>query len=136
MGAQLGAYAAASHGWFFWTYKDQAEHWDLGTCFERKWLLPGLQCDKHCGVKAMVSAPTLPRLEAPGPFPACYGEEWFSRLPKRSKHAASEDALKEAQLMAEAAGRSANEALECLAFFRGNNEKAMARLLLLNAADE
>ncbi|CAK0901510.1 unnamed protein product [Prorocentrum cordatum] len=29
--AQVDAYAAASHGWFFWTYSDQSDHWDFRT---------------------------------------------------------------------------------------------------------
>lgn len=39
---QLEAYAQASHGWFFWNWRDcprQQAGWDAQKCFERQWLL-------------------------------------------------------------------------------------------------
>jgi len=39
--AQLEAYAQASHGWFFWNWRDspnQHPGWDVQTCVERQWL--------------------------------------------------------------------------------------------------
>mmetsp|Transcript_104536 Transcript_104536/g.292903 ORF Transcript_104536/g.292903 Transcript_104536/m.292903 type:complete len:382 (-) Transcript_104536:514-1659(-) len=39
--AQLAAYAEASHGWFFWNWRDcprQHDGWDVQKCFERRWL--------------------------------------------------------------------------------------------------
>lgn len=39
--AQLEAYGQASHGWFFWNWRDcprQHAGWDAQVCFERRWL--------------------------------------------------------------------------------------------------
>jgi len=39
--AQLEAYGQASHGWFFWNWRDcprQHDGWDVQKCFERRWL--------------------------------------------------------------------------------------------------
>jgi glucan 1,3-beta-glucosidase len=39
--AQLEAYSQASHGWFFWTWKDlqkQQPGWDMQKCIARRWL--------------------------------------------------------------------------------------------------
>lgn len=39
--AQLDAYSQASHGWFFWTWRDsplQQPGWDLRKCLARRWL--------------------------------------------------------------------------------------------------
>lgn len=39
--AQLEAYSQASHGWFFWNWRDgpaQDPGWDVRTCVERGWL--------------------------------------------------------------------------------------------------
>lgn len=39
--AQLDAYSQASHGWFFWTWRDsplQQPGWDLRKCLTRSWL--------------------------------------------------------------------------------------------------
>jgi len=37
--AQLESYRQASHGWFFWNWRDSPEHsvWDLRRCIERRW---------------------------------------------------------------------------------------------------
>jgi glucan 1,3-beta-glucosidase len=40
--AQLDAYSQASHGWFFWNWRDSPlEHagWDMIQCYQRKWLV-------------------------------------------------------------------------------------------------
>jgi len=41
--AQLEAYSQASHGWFFWNWRDGPQHpgWDAGRCLERGWLQLG-----------------------------------------------------------------------------------------------
>lgn len=39
--AQLEAYSQASHGWFFWNWRDRQKEqpeWDLRTCVDRRWL--------------------------------------------------------------------------------------------------
>mmetsp|Transcript_99032 Transcript_99032/g.266086 ORF Transcript_99032/g.266086 Transcript_99032/m.266086 type:complete len:415 (-) Transcript_99032:64-1308(-) len=39
--AQLEAYGQASHGWFFWTWRDSPQQhpgWDCRVCFQRGWL--------------------------------------------------------------------------------------------------
>lgn len=39
--AQLDAYSHASHGWFFWNWRDHPDQhpaWDLQKCVERHWL--------------------------------------------------------------------------------------------------
>lgn len=39
--AQLDAYSQASHGWFFWTWRDsplQHPGWDLRKCLTRRWM--------------------------------------------------------------------------------------------------
>mmetsp|Transcript_41742 Transcript_41742/g.78066 ORF Transcript_41742/g.78066 Transcript_41742/m.78066 type:complete len:642 (+) Transcript_41742:3-1928(+) len=39
--AQLEAYSQASHGWFFWNWRDcpqQQPEWDMRTCVDRRWL--------------------------------------------------------------------------------------------------
>lgn len=39
--AQMEAYSQASHGWFFWNWRDsphQHAGWDAQKCFERQWL--------------------------------------------------------------------------------------------------
>ncbi|CAK9066131.1 3-beta-glucanase 1) (Exo-1 [Durusdinium trenchii] len=40
--AQLDAYGHASHGWFFWNWRDSPEHhgWDAKMCLQRHWLSP------------------------------------------------------------------------------------------------
>jgi len=38
---QLEAYSQASHGWFFWNWRDSPQQhpaWDVGKCIERQWL--------------------------------------------------------------------------------------------------
>jgi len=40
--AQLQAYSHASHGWFFWNWRDSPQHhpgWDAQTCLQRRWLI-------------------------------------------------------------------------------------------------
>lgn len=38
--AQLQAYSHASHGWFFWNWRDSEHHpgWDAQMCLQRRWL--------------------------------------------------------------------------------------------------
>lgn len=43
--AQLEAYSHASHGWFFWNWRDSLRPgadpgWDLQQCLSRRWLDP------------------------------------------------------------------------------------------------
>jgi hypothetical protein len=53
--AQLDAYNQASHGWFFWTWRDSPlgqPGWDLRKCLTRHWLtrnqLMGKACTASC----------------------------------------------------------------------------------------
>lgn len=47
--AQLDAYNQASHGWFFWNWRDSPKQpgWDLGNCIERRWLSHGQLCTNN-----------------------------------------------------------------------------------------
>jgi len=38
--AQLDSYNHASHGWFFWNWKDHNPVWDFQKCMERQWMAP------------------------------------------------------------------------------------------------
>eukprot|EP00927_Polykrikos_kofoidii_P039221 TRINITY_DN33650_c0_g1_i1.p1 TRINITY_DN33650_c0_g1~~TRINITY_DN33650_c0_g1_i1.p1 ORF type:complete len:737 (+),score=144.49 TRINITY_DN33650_c0_g1_i1:108-2318(+) len=103
--AQLHAYAFASHGWFFWTYSDQMDHWDLGTCCDNGWLTDVATSDVN---------DFPPRASPPGKFPHCYGAGEFSGLPEkppdRLDAQALEDFVARAISLAEATGRSRSEA--------------------------
>lgn len=45
---QLAAYEAASHGWFFWTWKDAPHYpeWDFQECVKLRWLVSPVSVDK------------------------------------------------------------------------------------------
>jgi glucan 1,3-beta-glucosidase len=53
--AQLEAYNQASHGWFFWTWKDinkQQPGWDMRKCIAQRWLPKAQLLPNSCGLKA------------------------------------------------------------------------------------
>jgi hypothetical protein len=53
---QLAAYGAASHGWFFWNWKDEQAEWNWQMCCRQGWL------PKRC-------PPSLPRWDGVGRDP-------------------------------------------------------------------
>jgi len=78
--AQLRAYAAASHGWFFWNYCDAQDMWDVDTCIERGWLPSNFgsmsELRECCRMGCTEASPQgLLRTPPPGRFPQCYGSE-------------------------------------------------------------
>lgn len=79
--AQLHAYEAASHGWFFWNYCDVQDQWNVTTCIEKGWLprnLGSMQeevADDNITGCVLASSSSLSRLPPPGRFPQCYGSE-------------------------------------------------------------
>lgn len=78
--AQLSAYAAASHGWFFWNYRDAEDLWNVSTCIGKGWLPCNLgsmpkQTESHRTGCTSVASYVLPRTPPPGRFPQCYGSE-------------------------------------------------------------
>uniref|UniRef100_A0A7S0B2T8 glucan 1,3-beta-glucosidase n=1 Tax=Pyrodinium bahamense TaxID=73915 RepID=A0A7S0B2T8_9DINO len=63
---QLEAYGQASHGWFFWNWRDsprQHAGWDARKCFERQWLTKGNLED---AVRHPAAAPTMESTAAGG----------------------------------------------------------------------
>lgn len=61
--AQLEAYNQASHGWFFWNWRDgpepESEYWDLGRCLERGWITSDQvhEAKEVCGPAGRVKSP-------------------------------------------------------------------------------
>lgn len=70
--AQLRAYAAASHGWFFWNYCDAMAEWDLDTCINNGWLPVKLGPNSDSMERCSNFMPRAPPI---GRFPQCYGSE-------------------------------------------------------------
>eukprot|EP00933_Yihiella_yeosuensis_P049333 TRINITY_DN4611_c0_g1_i1.p1 TRINITY_DN4611_c0_g1~~TRINITY_DN4611_c0_g1_i1.p1 ORF type:complete len:418 (+),score=58.76 TRINITY_DN4611_c0_g1_i1:114-1256(+) len=124
---QLDSYAGASHGWFFWNFRDQADHWDLETCFERGWL-PDLLTHSD--------ATTRPRIHPPGRFPMCYGPQEFSSLPDHGRSCDPAAVESQVSMLAEATGRAPSEAFEALKLSSGNTELAVVRLFQLATAEK
>jgi len=48
---QLEAYSQASHGWFFWNWRDSPQQnagWDVHRCMERRWLTKAQWAQPSC----------------------------------------------------------------------------------------
>lgn len=141
--AQLSAYSAASHGWFFWTYSDQADHWDLETCFRQGWLVPGALGPETTEGPGDLDRAFPARTPPPSRFPGCYGAD-FSQLPgdgaggrlhgEVHDPAVAEEMRTRAAALAEATGQSYSDAAAALAACGGDPELAAGRLLQLAAA--
>merc|ERR1712107_776014 len=128
---QIEAYRAASHGWFFWTYSDQADHWDLPTCCGNGWIVPS-------SLKQHASSERPARAMAPGRVPQCYGEDEFSQLPRglhsRRDAGFAKDLRVRAEALASATETSVSEASSALMMSSGHSEAALQGLLALAAA--
>lgn len=123
--AQLEAYRSASHGWFFWTYCDQALEWDLETCFDSGWM-PGREA---------FALDRVARAAPPGEPPRCYGEEEFSGLTHSEAPALEPGKLAAyAEALAQTSGRPMDEAAVALRDCDGNTDAALAQLLAMSTA--
>mmetsp|Transcript_45657 Transcript_45657/g.141122 ORF Transcript_45657/g.141122 Transcript_45657/m.141122 type:complete len:476 (+) Transcript_45657:44-1471(+) len=122
--AQLRAYAAASHGWFFWNFCDSEEHWDLATCLESGWLPGALGPGPPAEGAVPADEAWMARRAASGSFPACYGSEGC-RAPPGHEPPSAEQA---ARGLAEAVGCTVQVAAEVLAACGGDQAEAAVLL--------
>jgi hypothetical protein len=75
--AQVEAYSAASHGWFFWNWRDSPKMhpgWDIRTCMQKQWLSKAL-LSGHSEPQAPTATP------AKGALPGCCADGALQSAP-------------------------------------------------------